>query len=166
MTENRPYLISNRLADVIAALQFLGQYEEYKRTVKDWNRKLKTPPRSVRPESNGEDRSWGEVFRSHSEFFRIDDEGNVSLVWRRGQKKTRQGQRPPLEAETIAKLIDAAILLHGNEGAAKRAEEDRAIQHKQHRWQRALSIGTAILAFVAVVLAAWIRASIPLSPTS
>lgn len=37
MAEESPYLKPNRLGDVIAALQFLGQYEDYKRTVADVN---------------------------------------------------------------------------------------------------------------------------------
>jgi hypothetical protein len=157
MTRESPYLKPKRLEDVIAALQFLGQYGDYARTVKDWDEKLATAPRSV----NGPP-SWDEVFDEHPEFFRKNEQGFISLVWRRAMAKTREGQRPALEPETLAKLVETAIRLHLSAVDAQRAEEAKLLQVTQdRRWriQLAVSVATAVLAFVGVVLAAWLKAS-------
>jgi hypothetical protein len=161
MTPESPYLKPKRLEDVIAALQFLGQYGDYKRSVKDWDAKLATPPRSVDGPA-----SWGTVFDDHPEFFRRNEDGLISLVWRRAIARTREGERPALEPETVAKLVETAIRLHSSavdaQRDAKRAEETRLLQEVQdRRWriQLAVSVATAVLAFVGVVLAGWLKAS-------
>jgi hypothetical protein len=155
MQESSPYLKPGRLGDVIAALQFLGQYDDYKLSVEEWTEKLATMPRST------DQRSWSEVFGEHPEFFRKNDDGLISLVWRRATAKSQEGIRPPLHSETIVRLIDTAIRLHTMAVDARRADENRDTEKKiGMRWwtQLLVSVVTAILAFVGVLLAASIKA--------
>jgi hypothetical protein len=166
MTTESPYLKPKRLEDVIAALQFLGQYDKYKLAVEDWDKKLATSPRSLSAKQAGGAVSWGPVFEEHSEFFRTNDQGLISLVWRRGMAKTSEGERPALEPETIAKLVETAIRLHlsavDSQRDAQRADEAKLLQVTQdRRWriQLAVSVATAVLAFLGVVLGAWLKAS-------
>jgi len=148
-----PYLKADRLADVLAALQFLGQHDDYKLSVADWNTYMATTPRSVGEESAS---SWGTIFREHPEFFRTNDEGLVSLVWRRALKKDAStGRRPEVQPESIATLLDTAVRLHLAAVEAKRASM------RDRRWwiQLVVSIITAVLAFIGVVLAALLKAT-------
>ncbi len=73
MQESSPYLKPDRLGDVIAALQFLGQYDDYKLSVEKWTDKLATMPRS------SDEKSWSEVFSEHPEFFRKNEDGLYRL---------------------------------------------------------------------------------------
>jgi hypothetical protein len=159
MMRESPYLKADRLADVLAALQFLGQHDDYKLSVADWNKYMATTPRSA---GEGSASSWETIFREHPEFFRTNDEGLVSLVWRRAVAKTRQGGRPELQPETIATLLDTAVRLHLAAVEAKRADEARLRESvRDRRWwiQLGVSILTALLAFIGVVLAAWLKAT-------
>lgn len=164
MTLESPYLKPHRLEDVIAALQFLGQYDDYKRAVADWDRKIATPPRSVSAPPGAKTPSWGPIFEEHPEFFRTSG-GLVSLVWRRAIAKT-EDERPALEPETIAKLVETAIRLHLSavdaRREAQRAEEAKDLLRRQdRRWwiQLAVSVATAVLAFLGVILAASLKVS-------
>ena len=152
-----PYLDNtNRLADILAAIQVMGTYEYASRTEEKWLKRLGRKPKSAI--------AWGNVFVEHSEFFTIDDEKNVSLVWRRNfsrdynvttkkvldadmveEIKQREAKnisptvlsRKPLEQSQIEHLCNLAINLH-----------EREIQHRQEmRWWI-----TAIVAIVVAVI--------------
>jgi hypothetical protein len=123
-----PYIAnSNRLADVIAAIQAMAVYEFHMRSFAKWALSI----------SGDEARAeyWEKIFEEHPEFFRLDTKREqASLVWRRQFPKRyhvdRQQQlsedecsrltiqererlsRPPLAPTDIKTLIDAAINLH------------------------------------------------------
>jgi len=130
-----PYSNSKRLADVIAAIQFLGIYKFYKLKVEDWADRIGVEPVSAR--------EWLTIFKDHPEFFRVGpSEKKVSLVWRRAYQKrfdvdteqliTREEYRSrdakaqsrvtraPLEDTQIATLVRTAIDLNDREMAHQR----------------------------------------------
>ena len=151
-----PYLKPNRLADVIAALQFLGRYEDYKRTAVAWEKKMaSTPAVSAN--------NWGEIFSEHPEFFRVNSEKKISLLYRRATEhvRTNDGERirPPLDDQSIFRLIDIACVLHSN--ALRSREEQIRNSVEKWRWQIqvAIQLVTAFIALAAAVLAAIIRVS-------
>lgn len=185
-----PYLREGRLKDVIAAIQFLSVYDDYKRAVEDWDEKLSARPASAE-ESPSACLSWREIFDEHPEFFRTNDKGLVSLVWRRALKKTVDGGRPPLDSDSVNNLIDAAVRLHAaavEEARHRDARDDVARAEKrwqqdqeqqQERWNTELSesrrrwkqqirvsVLTAALAFSSAILAAWIKFGSPPPATS
>lgn len=147
---SNPYTTeTNRLADVIAAIQVLGTYKFYKSTFSKWSDRIEGD------EDKGE--YWKNIFEAHPEFFRIDSTGTkASLVWRRNypkrynvdtgelitreefdvrvkEKKLERISRTPLSREDILGLIDTAINLHSNE-----------LSHKQdNRWLINLIAGLA-----------------------
>jgi hypothetical protein len=133
-----PYLEANRLQDVIAALQFLGTYKDYKLSAQEWDKQLKSQPMSA----GG---LWSRLFSEHPEFFRESDSG-VSLVWRRALRHDEEDRRPPLESKDIGMMIDAAIRLR------QAAVEDR----RERRWW--LPIVVAVITFIGALLGAWIGA--------
>lgn len=128
MAPDSPYIAhSNRLAEVIAAIQAMSVYEFHMRSFESW------------AESISGDKSksvyWKNIFEDHPEFFRLDTKRELaSLVWRRQYQKRyhvdRQKilsqqeieelpdgeetrlSRPPLTPTDIKTLIDAAINLH------------------------------------------------------
>jgi len=137
---NSPYLKgSNRLGDVIAAIQVMGKYGYYKLDFENWAMRI------CGDKSKSE--YWKNIFSEHPEFFRFDTEGKkASLAWRRSYRKRyavdeqreltfeeyealdENGQkrvsRMPLTGEEISVLINTAINMH-----------TRAIeQNKEHRW--------------------------------
>ena len=132
-----PYLKTNRLQDVVATLQFLGSYKDYKLSVSDWEPKLEN-----RPVSAG---SWKEIFDEHPEFFRTNDKYLVSLMWRRTMPHDRYS-RKQLSQEQIATLIHAALEFHA------KAHEQR----RDRRWW--IPLLAALMAFAGAVLGGWIRA--------
>ena len=123
-----PYIAtSDRLADVIAAIQATGVYRFHMRSFDGW------------AESISGDASmgayWRRIFEEHPEFFRLDTSKQfASLVWRRQFPKRFHVDReqllskeecealPPQEEERLSRapllpsdiktLIDAAINLH------------------------------------------------------
>lgn len=151
-----PYLSNeNRLADILAAIQVLGTYEFASRKLGRWDKRLGRVPRSAE--------TWEEVFNAHPEFFTLDDEDQITLVWRRSftrdydtvtkvsvgeeklkalkeeEKSTRTARlsRKPLNQEQIEHLCNLAINLH-----------EREIQHRQEkRWWF-----TAIVAIIVAVI--------------
>jgi hypothetical protein len=156
-----PYLKNSfRLADLIAAIQVLGTYQFASRTLEKWEKRLGRKPMSAD--------SWLQVFREHPEFFTIQDEELVSVVWRRSRERvfdTLNGQvlgwseaakmkqeenqdgyekrlsRPPLSTAEVSKLIDIAINLH-----------EREIKHRQERrWWITAAIGILGLVISAFV---------------
>lgn len=123
-----PYIANtNRLADVIAAIQAMAVYEFHMRSFDKW-------AESITGDESKAD-NWKTIFEEHPEFFRLDTTRTLaSLVWRRqypkryhvdrqqllseqeskalpdGEKKRLS--RPPLSPTDIKTLIDAAINLH------------------------------------------------------
>ena len=131
-----PYLGSGRLERVLAAIQILGSYDWASREASSWAAKLET----VR-----ESEDWLKLFKDHPEFFRVSNDGWVSLRWRHGYDRIysvaehreltpqeiaalaatsheEKLSRKPLTPEQIAGLMNTAIELHG-----------RAIAHEQER---------------------------------
>ncbi|MCS7469559.1 hypothetical protein NZK35_23145 [Stieleria sp. ICT_E10.1] len=164
-TNPSPYL----LGDVIAALQFLGRYDEYKLSTSEWAGLMKTPPQSSS--------EWTEVFRNPPEFFReskghdtpTNPEKLVSLTLRRVTKKTGAG-RQKLDDATIASLIDSAVKLHADARddahrikdharADRHRNEDRQVIDRRLNRQLWVSIAGVVFAFTATLLAAWIKIS-------
>lgn len=140
-----PYLAdSNRLGDVIAAIQAMATYKFYKLPFSGWADRISAD------ESQAE--KWRQVFQQHPEFFRLDSaKEKASLVWRRqfpkrfhvdearvlsakeydaltSEQKTRIS-RTPLTPSDIKALVDTAVNLHS-----------RALEHqKDKRWWIALA---------------------------
>jgi hypothetical protein len=124
-----PYISnSDRLADVIAAIQVMGEYGFHMSRFEKWAERISGDC------SKG--RHWKRVFEEHPEFFRLDTTRQMaSLVWRRQKIKNydpdlgrslskeeldalepgRVLSRPPLDASDIRALIEAAIALHASE---------------------------------------------------
>tara|TARA_B100000378_G_scaffold170218_1_gene137242 strand:- start:377 stop:904 length:528 start_codon:yes stop_codon:yes gene_type:complete len=152
-----PYLRSDRLPDVIAAITTLGTYKFYKLDFAGWANRISGPVKSAD--------YWETVFREHPEFFRVNsDERKASLVWRRqhprnfnvdeerehlpdheidGTNESRISRRP-LAAAEITALIGVAISLH------ERALE----QNKARMWW--IPLGAALLAFLGGLVGTWL----------
>lgn len=127
---------SNRLANVIAAIQVLGTYKFYKLDFSDWAERIEG--------DNSKGEYWKNIFIEHPEFFRINNTcTKASLVWRRnhpkrynvdseesitkeqfdhlkGSKQMERISRSPLSNEDVKALINSAISLHNNELNQKR----------------------------------------------
>ncbi len=159
-----PYLLgTNRLSDVLVGIQFLGTYKFYKVGFDYWNERTKVGPKSAD--------SWEELFRDHSEFFRVsDEEQNVCLMLRRARPKdfnvdtgetitrnerrtlTREEKgritRAPLSTSDVAMLMTTAMELHSRTIA----------QQQESRWYIPLILsfvglgGVIIGAIIAAVL--------------
>lgn len=103
-----PYLIDNRLQDVVALLQLLALYHDYDLEPNKLRQKIARTPRSAN--------DWGVVLRDHPEFFReSENAGDYCLVLRRAQMKDPNGKRPPLDSSQLNMLIDTAIHLQKHE---------------------------------------------------
>ena len=125
-----PYLLGpDRLADVLAGIQFLGTYRYYKVGFEYWQKRIKARPKS--------DADWKQVFLEHPEFFRVSEkENNVCLLLRRARRRNyhvdtgrtlskkdrrelpeseRENKitRAALEVGEVRMLLDVAIDLHG-----------------------------------------------------
>lgn len=135
-----PYLVGNRLADVIAAIQVMGTYKFYKLPFDGWADRISG--------TNDTQEHWKKVFEEHPEFFRLDStREKASLVWRRQyprryhvdlEKKLSQAEydnlsvrekqerlsRVLITSEDIKALVATAISLHS------RALEEE----KESRW--------------------------------
>ena len=76
MKANRPYLIENRLSDVLALIQVLALDKYGHRTESGLEKELQGKPKSAD--------SWTVLAKGHPEFFRvaIDKEHKLSLVAR------------------------------------------------------------------------------------
>lgn len=133
-----PYLLDHRLADILAAIPVLATHKWATRSPEQWAASLGQPLSAD---------SWLEVFKQHPEFFRINDEGQVTSRWRHGYDRNvsvslgreltdrelqelPEGQakgdltRRPLEASQIESLLKTAIELHA-----------RGVAHAQEkRW--------------------------------
>lgn len=121
-----PYLIDNRLADILAATPVLATYKWATRTPEKWTESLGEPMSAP---------NWLQIFQQHPEFFRVNDEGKVTLRWRHGydrnisvsqgrelsadelrtipdEQRTNDLTRQPLDAAQIDALLKTAIELH------------------------------------------------------
>jgi hypothetical protein len=131
-----PYLKANRLQDIIGALQIMGSYQPYKLSLEDWKMVFENPPISAK--------SWSEVFTEHPEFFRKNDEGLFSLMWRKAMPH-QNTSRASLSADQTMALMDTALQFHA------KAQEDR----RDRRWW--IPIVAAIMAFAGAVLGAYLK---------
>ena len=136
-----PYLLENRLQDVLAALQLMAAYPDYDLTLKDFREKMASEPRSAQ--------DWSEVFAAHPEFFRQSERGgDYSLVLRRARPKI-DGRRPPLSSAEISMLTQTAIDLQTH------ALE---IRREQKAWIPLLLSAVGITAaFIGTILGALIK---------
>lgn len=139
---------SNRLADVIAAIQVMGTYKFYKTDFNGWADRIEGDER------NGN--YWRAIFEERPEFFRLDSKREkASLVWRRNYQKLynvdlecsisreeyrkltdrerERFSRTPLSNDDIATLMDTAIKLHNSE----------LENNKDSRWWITASFGLA-----------------------
>lgn len=149
-----PYLKPGRLADVIAAIQFMSMHERSSLLPEDWADGISGDKSKAT--------HWETVFREHPEFFRkspnYDD--YYALIWRRAlprlfyrpesrmitpaerdampHERMQWVSRPSVPQEQIKTLIDLAIELH------EKARE----QHVDWRWwvPTAASFAGALLA--------------------
>ena len=140
--DESPYLTNNRLADVLAAIQFLAAYSDYDLTEKELRKKIARAPVSAN--------DWGSVLDQHPEFFRQSENANdYCLVLRRTKPKNAYSKRPPLEPEELQLLIETATFL-----------QNHALENKIQRrgwFQMGLSIVAAIIAASAAIAAAIIN---------
>ena len=150
-----PYLTGHRLADVLAAIQCLGTYKQYKRDFASWSDRICGDKAKAD--------HWKAVFEQHPEFFRIDStKTKVSLVWRRQYPKrydvklgrvltteeyaalssdeTRPLSRVALGSDDIQALLRTAIDLHA-----------RALEHERERrwWLPMATAGAALIGSLA-----------------
>lgn len=149
---------SNRLADVIAAIQVMGTYKYYKLDFAGWADRIEGKS------DTGE--YWRTVFEQHPEFFRLDSkQKKASLVWRRNHQKLYDVDaeekiskdifknltedqklkisRTPLTNADVSTLISTAINLHSGELSHK----------KDSRWWISGAIGLAGVILGAVIKA-------------
>jgi hypothetical protein len=173
MVKTSPYLInSNRLGDVIGAIQVLGSFPWHAIKKEHWERHFGF--------AHSPDGLWDVVFEEHPEFFRIEKNGDVALRWRfayertydptknrdytpaqRDTKLTKMQReklhRRPLGTDQISALMDVAVELHGRALA----------QAQDKRWKIPLyssfagGLLGAILGAVGSVVAALLKNNIP-----
>ena len=110
-----PYLESNRLADVIAAIQIMGLSDEYRRHVSGWVYRITGLSKDAQKEHDLI--RWVKIFKEHPEFFREAPtyKDHFALVMRRAYD-----QRNVLSDAEINLLISTAITMHRNQVEAKR----------------------------------------------
>ncbi|WP_447965599.1 N-carbamoyl-L-amino acid amidohydrolase [Nitrospira sp. Ecomares 2.1] len=154
---NSPYLNEpNRLAEVISAIQAMGNYKFYKLDFEGWADRISGEKNKAE--------HWKQIFIEHPEFFRLDAERmKASLVWRRnyqklydidGEKKLTREEffqlseeqrkrisRNPLTNADINTLINAAINLHS-----------RALEHqKDTRWWLTILMSAGVGGMISVL---------------
>jgi hypothetical protein len=116
--KQNPYLIDDRLQDLIAALQFLANYPDYDLVIEEFRKKIAVPPKSAK--------DWKDVFLDHPEFFRKSQYADdYSLILRRARPKDNGKLRPPLTSDELSMLIDTAI--HLQKHALELRRERRAL---------------------------------------
>jgi len=105
MKTKQPYLIENRLSDVLALIQVLALDKHRHRTEKGLQDELQGNPKSAD--------NWTILAQGHPEFFRVavDKENKFSLVARHVIEANEQGASE-LSPDLIKKLIEVAIELH------------------------------------------------------
>ena len=142
-----PYLKhSARLGDVIGAIQVLGSTPWHAIMPKHWDDFLGKA-------SSTADGKWDEILKEHTEFFRIEENGDAALRWRAAyhcnfnprtfreyspeerealsEEEKKKLHRKPLTPEQIETLIRSATELHA-----------RALARLQDvRWWIPLAVG-------------------------
>ena len=105
MKSKRPYLIENRLSDVLALIQVLALDKHTHRTEDGLQDELQGNPKSAE--------NWTVLAQGHPEFFRVavDKQNKISLVARHVIEADEQGASE-LSPDLIKKLIEVAIELH------------------------------------------------------
>jgi hypothetical protein len=142
-----PYLKPGRLGEVIAAIQVMGSHRRAEDTILGWTRRFEASS----ADEKQHEAKWEEVFREHSEFFKVyalekaQDVPKAALRWRYAYDKTYDEKKAKeltsdeiqalpkaeqqsltnraLDGEQIEALINTAIELHS-----------RAIAERQARW--------------------------------
>lgn len=101
----RPYLIENRLADVLALIQVLSLDKHRHRSEKGLEQELQGKPKSAN--------NWKIIAQEHPEFFRVDSsrEHNISLLARHVIEVNDKG-KSDLSSDLINTLIKIAIEIH------------------------------------------------------
>lgn len=137
-----PYLFDGRLADVLALIQFLSAYPDYDLEADKLRGKIARSPVSAE--------EWPDVLREHPEFFRESEHaGDFCLVLRRTKPKDAKRERPPLESDELALLMNTATFLQ------RHALETRMARRA---WiPVAVTVFAAIIAAVSAIFAAIIR---------
>lgn len=173
-SDKSPYLThQRRLSDIIAGIQVLGAYPKYaSRDISQWNTKLDLPLSAT---------SWVEVFKDHSEFFRVKNKEGINhaaLRWRwaldkdydyeKGRTlnsdemslisndKKEKLTRPPLKPSQIEMLIDTAVNLHSSA---------ISLQNQKRWWIQviipsAVGLIGALLGFLAPIIAEILKATL------
>lgn len=147
------YLESDRLANVIAAIQILGVSDRSSGSLNRWvaeleaSEELTSDQLDQSPIKFAERKKWQTIFEQHPEFFKtytLRGESRVLLRWRYAQtiKDDASGaaenkdkadadnaaEKPntpskPLSPDQIQVLINTAIEMHAKEAAAERGPE-------------------------------------------
>jgi hypothetical protein len=146
--QNSPYLVNNRLSDVLAMIQLLALSGKTRRTEDGLMEELQGQPKSAS--------TWLDVGSQHREFFRVKLEGakraHISLIARNVQDPIPNDDgnvvRPLLSADTTAKLMQLAVDLHARQ--VQRSEAWKTI---------VIPFSIAFLAAVASISAAFISAA-------
>lgn len=102
-----PYLIKNRLSDIIRLISVLAVVDSSFRTEWGINDHLRGNPQSAN--------KWLEIAKDHPEFFRLNKEQNQTILLLRFLLQPEIGKnhkRAPLDIEQTQKLIGQAISLH------------------------------------------------------
>ncbi len=146
-----PYLKDYRIQDIVAALQITGSYKKYKMSAAEWEDKIENMPLSAD--------NWECIFKEHLEFFRENNKGLFSLMWRRGLPHDEKGYREALSTDQINILIDTANRFHSAASEGNKWSVEQIQNEKRWKQQMGLSVLTALLALVSATLAAWIKIS-------
>lgn len=105
----RPYLIENRLADVLAMIQILALYKQVSHNEEGIENAAKRKPLSAA--------KWWQIAKEHPEFFRFSKgikEESISLIARHAPTTTDNNYES-LDGEFIIKLMETAIKLHDSQ---------------------------------------------------
>jgi len=105
----RPYLIENRLADVLALIQILGLYTFAHRSNGGIQRESQALPKSAK--------DWDQVALEHPEFFRVikSKEESISLIARHSQPSDGGAGYSRLSLDLVTKLMETAIKIHDSQ---------------------------------------------------
>jgi hypothetical protein len=152
------YTDPNRLGDVMALIQVLAQGRLAIRSEKRIESLLRGQPTSNAA-------TWADLAGNHREFFRVDPtpvgpkEAKIALIWREAlpaesDEDRREGKRPPLASESVAKLLEIAVSLH-----------DREITRKQ-RLAYLVPLGAVIIAGLFSILVLLIQLYFKMPPSS
>jgi hypothetical protein len=156
-----PYLQSNRLADVVAAIQFMALNERSSLDCASWAEGIVGDPSRAD--------CWRKIFDEHPEFFRKSPNyaDHYALIWRRAMPRRYSRlksrmltqaeyeelpndqkanvSRPPVPEEQINTLVDIAVTLH----------EKQLELHRDWRWWVPVIFG-----FIGSIVGALIGSSI------